>query len=96
MKFQELLAGKQINWDRVKLIRHNLTKEEVAANYERGYLNCISQFKTMRGFGIVIWSLAFWGRKERMVFFRVAIALGVQSHISAHNSQKILCQITVW
>ena len=38
MKFQELLAGKQINWDRVKLIRHNLTKEEVAANYERGYL----------------------------------------------------------
>ena len=38
MKFQELLAGKQINWDRVKLIRHNLTKEEIAANYERGYL----------------------------------------------------------
>ena len=38
MKFQELLAGKQINWNRVKLIRHNLTKEEVAANYERGYL----------------------------------------------------------
>lgn len=38
MKFQELLAGKQIDWDRVKLIRHNLTKEEVAANYERGYL----------------------------------------------------------
>ena len=38
MKFQELLAGKQINRDRVKLIRHNLTKEEVAANYERGYL----------------------------------------------------------
>ena len=38
MKLQELLAGKQINWDRVKLIRHNLTKEEVAANYERGYL----------------------------------------------------------
>ena len=38
MKFQELLAGKQINWDRVKLIRHNLTKEEVAGNYERGYL----------------------------------------------------------
>ena len=31
MKFQELLAGKQINWDRVKLIRHNLTKEEIAA-----------------------------------------------------------------
>ena len=30
MKFQELLAGKQINWDRVKLIRHNLTKEEIA------------------------------------------------------------------
>lgn len=38
MKFQELLAGKQIDWDRVKLIRHNLTKEEVAVNYERGYL----------------------------------------------------------
>ena len=38
MKFQELLVGKQINWDRVKLIRHNLTKEEVADNYERGYL----------------------------------------------------------
>ena len=38
MKFQELLAGRQINWDRVKLIRHNLTKEEIAANYERGYL----------------------------------------------------------
>lgn len=38
MKFQELLAGKQINWDRVKLIRHNLTKEEIAANYERGHL----------------------------------------------------------
>lgn len=26
MKFQELLAAKQINWDRVKLIRHNLTR----------------------------------------------------------------------
>ena len=38
MKFQELLVGKQINWDRVKLIRHNLTKVEVAVNYERGYL----------------------------------------------------------
>ena len=38
MKFQELLAAKQINWDRVKLIRHNLTKDEVAVNYERGYL----------------------------------------------------------
>lgn len=38
MKFQELLVGKQINWDRVKLIRHNLTKAEVAVNYERGYL----------------------------------------------------------
>ena len=38
MKFQELLAGKQINWERVKLIRHNLTNEVVAANYEQGYL----------------------------------------------------------
>lgn len=38
MKFQELLVGKQINWDRVKLIRHNLTKAEVADNYEQGYL----------------------------------------------------------
>ena len=38
MKFQELLAAKQINWERVKLIRHNLTNEVVAANYEQGYL----------------------------------------------------------
>lgn len=38
MTLQELMAGKQINWDRVKLIRHNLTRDEVAANYERGYL----------------------------------------------------------
>ena len=72
MKFQELLAGKQINWDRVKLIRHNLTKEEVAANYERGYLELY-----------------------QMVFSKVAIALVVQSHISAHNSQKVLYQIAV-
>ena len=42
MKFQELLAGKQIDWDRVKLIRHNLTKEEVAANYERGVSGTVS------------------------------------------------------
>ena len=77
MKFQELLAGKQINWDRGKLIRHNLTKEEIAANYERGYLEL----------------LAFWGQKARMVFFRAAIALVVQSHISAQNSRKILYQI---
>ena len=95
MKFQELLAGKQINWDRVKLIRHNLTKEEVAANYERGIWNCISRFKTTHGFGIVIWSSAFWGRKAQMVFSKVAIALVVQSHISAHNSQKVLYQIAV-
>lgn len=99
MKFQELLAGKQINWDRVKLIRHNLTKEEIAANYERGYLELYqsvqnhARFKTMRGFGTVIWSSAFWGRKARMVFFGAAIALVVQSHISAQNSQKILYQI---
>ena len=39
MTFQELLEGKQINWDKVKLVRHNLTNEVVAANYDRGYLN---------------------------------------------------------
>ena len=93
MKFQELLAGKQINWDRVKLIRHNLTKEEIAANYERGYLELYQSVQTMRGFGTVIWSSAFWGRKARMVFFRAVIALVVQSHISAQNSQKTLYQI---
>lgn len=38
MKFQELLTGTQINWERVKLIRHNLTNDVVATNYERGYL----------------------------------------------------------
>lgn len=39
MTFQELLEGKQINWDKVKLVRHNLTNDVVAANYDRGYLN---------------------------------------------------------
>ena len=39
MTFQELLEGKQINWDKVKLVRHNLTNDVVAANYNRGYLN---------------------------------------------------------
>ena len=39
MTFQELLSGKGINWDKVKLVRHNLTNDVVAANYERGYLN---------------------------------------------------------
>ena len=54
MKFQELLAAKQINWERVKLIRHNLTNEAVAANYEQGYLgqhrteNCVQKM-SLRG-----------------------------------------------
>ena len=38
MKLQELLAGKEINLERTKLIRHNLTNEVVAENYAHGYL----------------------------------------------------------
>lgn len=38
MKLQELLAGKGINLERTKLIRHNLTNEVVAENYAHGYL----------------------------------------------------------
>lgn len=45
MKFQELLAGEQINWNRVKLVRHNLTNKVVAAHYERGYLE---QYQTVQ------------------------------------------------
>lgn len=45
MKFQELLAGEQINWNRVKLARHNLTNKVVAAHYERGYLE---QYQTVQ------------------------------------------------
>ena len=93
MKFQELLAGKQINWDRVKLIRHNLTKEEIAANYERGYLELYQSVQNHARFRDCDMVISFWGRKARMVFFGAAIALVVQSHISAQNSQKILYQI---
>ena len=45
MKFQELLAGEQINWNRVKLVRHNLTNKVVAAHYERG---CLEQYQTVQ------------------------------------------------
>ena len=38
MKLQELLAGKGVNLERTKLIRHNLTNESVAENYAHGYL----------------------------------------------------------
>lgn len=61
MKFQELLAGKQINWDRVKLIRHNLTKEEIAANYERGYLELYQSVQNHARFRDCDMVISFFG-----------------------------------
>mgnify|MGYP000134087712 CR=1 FL=1 len=93
MKFQELLAGKQINWDRVKLIRHNLTKEEVADNYERGYLELYQSVQNHTRFRDCDMVISFLGTEGTNGVFRAVIALVVQSHISAQNSRKILYQI---
>ena len=93
MKFQELLAGKQINWDRVKLIRHNLTKEEIAANYERGYLELYQSVQNHARFRDCDMVIGFLGTEGTNGVFQGCYALVVQSHISAQNSQKTLYQI---
>ena len=93
MKFQELLAGKQINWDRVKLIRHNLTKEEIAANYERGYLELYQSVQNHARFRDCDMVISFLGTEGTNGVFQGCYCVGVQSHISAQNSQKILYQI---
>ena len=96
MKFQELLAGKQINWDRVKLIRHNLTKEEIAANYERGYLELYQSVQNHARFRDCDMVISFLGTEGTNGVFRAAIVLAIPSHISAHNSRKILHRTVVW
>ena len=56
MTFQELLSGKQIDWNRVKLFRHNLTNKVIAANYERGYLDLYQSIQSptlFNGYDIV-------------------------------------------
>lgn len=46
MTFQELFAGCNIDWKRVKLVRHNLTNEVVQANYSRNYLELYQSVQT--------------------------------------------------
>lgn len=46
MTFQELFAGHNIDWKRVKLVRHNLTNEAVEANYSRNYLELYQSVQT--------------------------------------------------
>lgn len=90
MKFQELLAGKQINWDRVKLIRHNLTKEEIAANYERGYLELYQSVQNHARFRDCDMVISFWGRKARMVFSGLLLRWWFKA-IYPHKIPRRLC-----
>ena len=76
MKFQELLAGKQINWDRVKLIRHNLTKEEIAANYERGYLELYQSVQNHARFRDCDMVISFLGTEGTNGVFRGCYRVG--------------------
>ena len=39
MKLQELLAIKGINSERTKLIRHNMSNEEIATYYSKGQID---------------------------------------------------------
>ena len=81
MKFQELLAGKQINWDRVKLIRHNLTKEEVAANYERGYLELYQSVQNHTRFRDCDMVISFLGTEGTNGVFQGCYCVGGSGNV---------------
>ena len=76
MKFQELLAAKQINWDRVKLIRHNLTKDEVAVNYERGYLELYQSVQSPTRFRNCDMVISFLGTEGTNGVFQGCYQIG--------------------
>lgn len=76
MKFQELLVGKQLNWDRVKLIRHNLTKEEVVGNYERGYLELYQSVQSPMRFKNCDMIISFLGKEGTNGVFQGCYQVG--------------------
>lgn len=59
MKLQELLHG--IDLSRTKLIRHNISNEAVAQNYERGYLDIYQSIQTESRFKGCDYVLSFLG-----------------------------------
>ena len=76
MKFQELLAGKQINWERVKLIRHNLTNEAVAANYEQGHLELYQSVQSPTRFKNCDMVISFLGTEGTKGVFQGCYRVG--------------------
>ena len=76
MKFQELLAGKNINWERVKLIRHNLTNEVVAANYEQGYLEQYQSIQSPKRFKNCDMVISFLGTEGTNGVFQGCYLVG--------------------
>lgn len=76
MKFQELLAAKQINWERVKLIRHNLTNEVVAANYEQGYLELYQSVQSTTRFKNCDMVISFLGTEGTNGVFQGCYRVG--------------------
>lgn len=73
MKLQELLAGKEINLERTKLIRHNLTNEVVAENYAHGFWSFTSLSNPPPASRTATRSSVSWGQRGQMVSFRGVI-----------------------
>ncbi len=76
MKLQELLAGKEINLERTKLIRHNLTNEVVAANYAHGYLELYQSIQSPTRFKNCDTVISFLGTEGTNGVFQGCYQIG--------------------
>ena len=61
MILQQLFAGQGLDWKRTKLLRHNLTNELVAQNYEKGYIEDYQSVQSLTRFQNCDTILSFLG-----------------------------------
>ena len=61
MILQQLFAGQGLDWKRTKLLRHNLTNELVAQNYEKGYIEDYQAVQSLTRFQNCDTILSFLG-----------------------------------
>ena len=68
MTLQQLFAGQDIDWKRTKLIRHNLTNENVAGNYAAGLLDVYQSVQTRTRFQGCDTIISFLGTERTKQF----------------------------
>lgn len=64
MKLQALLANEGINWERTKLIRHNLSSDEVATYYSQGQIEIYQTIQRPSRFKNCDYVISFLGTEE--------------------------------